>query len=165
MPVSETCDFPKDSLYLLLKRALKAVERLEEARLSPSASLRPQHVTVLAALFQTERLTPGEIATRCRIEPSTLTGLLRALEKEKLLAREYLVHDERTYAVVLTERGRAAAQVATETRAQSQTAVFDELGADDSALVAPLLRRIVSVAERAALSDASSFATHTKTSP
>lgn len=149
-----------EHLYVLLKRAVRALERLEEFGLADTrASLRPPHVPVLAALLEADQLTPGEIAARCHIEPSTLTGLLRTLEKEGLLAREYLVHDERTYAVVLTARGRAASRVAVRARAWAQTVVVDEIGADAFERIAPLLRQMTVVAEQAAQSDSAQLPT------
>lgn len=143
-----------EHLYVLLKRAARALERLEEFGLADTrASLRPPHVPILAALLEAKQLTPGEITARCHIEPSTLTGLLRTLEKEGLLAREYLVRDERTYSVVLTARGRAASRVAVRTRIWAQSLVLDELGPDASEHLALLLRQIAVAAEHAIQSD------------
>ena len=137
-------------LYVLLKRAAKELERLEELRLSGTrAALRPPHVPVLAALLEASPLTPGELAARCDIEPSTLTGLLRTLEKEGLVAREHLVRDERTYAVVLTARGRAASRVAVRTRDWAQTVVLRALPRDAAHLVAPLLGQVAAAAQSA----------------
>lgn len=137
-------------LYVLLKRATREMERLEELGLSGTrASLRPPHVPVLAALLEASPLTPGELASRCDIEPSTLTGLLRTLEKEGLVAREYLVRDERTYGVVLTARGRAASRIAVRTRDWAQSLVLEALDRDVAQLVGPLLNQIAAAARQA----------------
>lgn len=137
-------------LYVLLKRAAKELERLEEFGLAGTrASLRPPHVPVLAALLEASPLTPGELASRCDIEPSTLTGLLRTLDKEGLVAREYLVRDERTYAVVLTPRGRAASRVAVRNRDWAQSLVLHELPGDSAQLIAPLLGQVAAAAQTA----------------
>lgn len=135
---------------MLLKRATREMERLEELGLAGTrASLRPSHVPVLAALLEASPLTPGELASRCDIEPSTLTGLLRTLEKEGLIAREYLVRDERTYGVVLTARGRAASRVAVRTRDWAQSLVLKALGRDTAQLVSPLLGQVAAAAREA----------------
>lgn len=137
-------------LYVLLRRSLRELERLEGVGLSRArARLRPAQISVLAALLDASPLTPGELAARCELEPSTMTGVLAALEKEGLIERQKVVLDQRTQAVSLTPRGRAASRVALKTRIQSQNAVLKTLPKETSAVVAAVLGRL-SVATQAA---------------
>ena len=99
-------------LSALLRRAARELERLEHAGLSRTqARLRPAYVPVLAALLDASPLTPSELCARCEAEPSTMTGILRTLETRGFVNREKVVRDQRTQAITLTARGRAAARV------------------------------------------------------
>jgi len=137
-------------LHVLLRRALRELERLEERGLSRArARLRPAHVSVLAALLDASPLTPGEVAARCEIEPSTMTGLLRAIEEEGLIVREKVVLDQRTQAVSLTPRGRAASRVAVRTRQSSQQAILRGLPRDLAGQLQAILARVATAASSA----------------
>lgn len=134
-------------LYVLLKRAARELEKLEAAALGRTrARLRPASVPVLAALLDASPLTPGELAARCEAEPSTMTGLLRTLEERGLVARERLIKDERTFAILLTPRGRAAARVAARRRAWAEHAVLRALPRGASKKLAPLLGEVAAAA-------------------
>lgn len=137
-------------LYVLLRRAARELERLEQAGLARTrAKLRPSHVPVLTALLEASPLTPGELAARCELEPSTMTGLLRALEKEGLIEREKVARDQRTRAISLTPRGRAASRVAVRTRAWAQQEVLRALPREDAERLAPLIAQIAAISAQA----------------
>jgi len=137
-------------LHGLLRRAAAELERLEAVRLSRArARLRPAHVAVLGALLDTSPLTPGELCARCEAEPSTMTGLLRALEVQGLLERRRLLRDERTSAVELTPRGRAAARVAMRARAAAQGAALRPLPRGAGTKLAGLLAQFSAAARLA----------------
>jgi DNA-binding MarR family transcriptional regulator len=144
-------DQASEYLYILLRRTLREIERLEGLGLSRArARLRPTHVAVLAALLEASPLTPGELAARCEIEPSTMTGLLRALATEGLIEREKVVLDQRTEAVSLTPRGRAASRVAVRTRTVAQQAVLRGLPRDLAGQLQTILGRLAVAAQGAA---------------
>lgn len=138
-------------LVALLRRATRDLEALERIGLERSrARLRPAHVPLLSALLEASPLTPGEIAARCEVPPTTLTGLLRTLEAEGLIVRERLVQDERTQAVSLTPRGRSASRVAARTRAWAQDQVLGMLPPESAETILALLAGLAAAAETAA---------------
>jgi DNA-binding MarR family transcriptional regulator len=138
---------PGEELAVLLRRAAADLDRVEAARLSRTrAGLRPAHVAVLQALLRASPLTPGELCARCETEPSTMTGLLRALETRGLLERRRLVRDERSVALDLTPRGRAAARVAQRARVQAQAAVLRALPRGAGAQLLDLLEQLAAAA-------------------
>lgn len=138
-------------LYALLKRAARELERLETFGLSRARSpLRPAHVPVLAALLDASPLTPGQLAARCEVEPSTMSGLLNTLERSGLVDRVRLVSDERTSAVSLSARGKAASRVAVKTRTWAQEAVLEKLPDGAGAMLHELLARLVAAAQESA---------------
>ena len=138
-------------LYVLLRRSTRELERLEGVGLSRArVQLRPAHVSVLAALLEASPLTPGEIAARCELEPSTLTGLLRALEKQALIERQKVVLDQRSQVVSLTSRGRAASRVAIRIRAEAQADVLHALPRELTGHIGSWLAKLAVAAQKAA---------------
>lgn len=137
-----------ETIYVLLRRAARELERLEAAALlRTSARLRPAYVPVLAALLEASPLTPGELCARCEAEPSTMTGLLRTLAARGLVTREKVVLDQRSVATALTVRGRAAARMAVGARDRAQAAVLRALPKEQAASLAPLLAGLGAVAQ------------------
>jgi DNA-binding MarR family transcriptional regulator len=135
------------SLADALRRAARELERLHDAELSRTrARLRPAYVPVVAALLEQAPLTPGELCRRCDIEPSTMTGLLRTLEKRGLVEREKVVLDQRTQHVRLTPRGKAGAKVAMKARKAAEAAVLQKLPKVEADAVRPLLARVADAA-------------------
>jgi len=55
-------------------------------------------------------LNHGELAARLRLEKSTVSRLVRQLEKRKWIKRASAVHDRRVIHIQLTPSGQAAAQ-------------------------------------------------------
>ncbi len=138
-------------LHVLLRRSLRELERLEQGRLSRArARVRSAHISVLAALLDASPLKPGELGARCEIEPSTMTGLLRSLEKEGLIERRKVVLDQRSQSIFLTSRGRVASRAAVRARVAAQQAVLRGLSRDVAREMPPLLARLSAAAARAA---------------
>ena len=135
-------------LYVLLRRAARELERLEALRLSRTrAKLRPAYVPALAALLEASPLTVGDLVARCEVEPSTMTGVLRALEEQGLVTREKVVLDQRSRVLALTARGRVAARVAVDARTWAQTAVLAALGRDSGEQLGQALAELAAAAD------------------
>jgi len=136
---------------ILLRRLARDLEKLESVRLETARwKLRPAHVSLLGALLEASPLTPGELAGRCELEPSTLTGLLRALEQQKLIQREKVLLDQRTQAIALTARGKAAAKAALRVRAQAQAALLRGLPRSAKTVAPQVLGQLAASAQKAA---------------
>jgi DNA-binding MarR family transcriptional regulator len=84
-------------------------------------------------------LTLSWISRTLRIPPATVTNIVDSLENEKLIRRETHPDDARTTLAVITPRGRAVADAATE---HLNTAVYEEipLSQEDRAVLLRLLR-------------------------
>lgn len=71
----------------------------------PSAGdLSFQQLTVLY-LVRTEGVTLAELARRCMVAPTVITGIVDRLERQGLIRREADPHDRRVNRLVLTEEG------------------------------------------------------------
>ncbi|MET4156700.1 MarR family transcriptional regulator [Agromyces sp. PvR057] len=73
--------------------------------LEPMGLTHPQYLVMLA-LWEHEPLALSEIAALVRLEPATLSPLVKRLEVAGLVTRERSIHDERQLALRLTEAGR-----------------------------------------------------------
>ncbi len=62
---------------------------------------------VLAQLLEAERgLTPAQLAERAGTTPPSMTGVLRSLERKRLVKRKAMSEDRRSQCVFLTAAGR-----------------------------------------------------------
>ena len=66
---------------------------------------------VLIQLLKAEQgLTPAQLAERAGTTPSSMTGVLRSLEREGLVRRKQITSDRRSQCVLLTRAGRRRVQ-------------------------------------------------------
>ena len=86
--------------------AARSVVALYRPLLEPMGLTHPQYLVMLA-LWEEEPLRVSELSRKVQLDPGTLSPLLKRLEAQDYIRRERNKHDERSLAVVLTERGRA----------------------------------------------------------
>ena len=67
----------------------------------------PQYL-VLAALYEQDDQTVGTLGDKLFLDSSTLTPLLKRMERAGYLTRQRDPHDERQVRIQLTQRGRSA---------------------------------------------------------
>ncbi|GAA5026076.1 MarR family transcriptional regulator [Terrabacter aeriphilus] len=86
--------------------AARNVIALYRPVLEPLGLTHPQYLVMLA-LWERSPLTVREIGNLLRLEPATLSPLLKRLEAAGLVSRDRHPDDERALAITLTGRGRA----------------------------------------------------------
>lgn len=86
--------------------AARSVIALYRPLLEPLGLTHPQYLVMLA-LWEEESLRVSELGRKVQLDPGTLSPLLKRLEAQDYIRRERNKHDERSLAVVLTDRGRA----------------------------------------------------------
>ena len=86
--------------------AARSVIALYRPLLEPLGLTHPQYLVMLA-LWEEEPLRVSELSRKVQLDPGTLSPLLKRLEAQGYIRRERNKLDERSLAVVLTERGRA----------------------------------------------------------
>src|SRR3954471_10857388 len=74
--------------------------------LEPLGLTHPQYLVMLA-LWEDGSLSVKELSRLLQLDPGTISPLLKRLEAADLLRRERDPRDQRTLALVLTDRGRA----------------------------------------------------------
>ncbi len=112
--------------------------------LEPLGLTHPQYLVMLA-LWEEEPRSLSQLADVLRLEPATLSPLVKRLEAAGFVTRERSAHDERSLAVRLTPAGRALRARAEEVPPQ----VVEALGVDVDELV-DLQSRLTAVIDRIA---------------
>lgn len=94
------------SLPMVLHRSLDAVMP-EYRTLFSQHDLTEQQWRVLRVLWEVERCSSAELATRTLLPSPSLVGIIDRLEKRELVARMRSTSDRRVVYVAATETGRA----------------------------------------------------------
>ena len=89
----------------LLHRAGQSADGLFQAAAN-DIDLTPRQLAVLEAVAASEGGNQTELVRRTGIDRSTLSDVVRRLQKRRLLQRRRTTDDARAYAIVLTDKGR-----------------------------------------------------------
>lgn len=109
-------------------------------------SLRPGWFAVLSLIGDNPGITPMALSRASGRDKSTITPVLRDLQREKLIRREDVPTDRRSYALHLTEEGaRKLAHLAES--AERHDRELDAIVGDQKRALLDLLRRIVAELE------------------
>ena len=93
-------------LCFALYSATHAVTRSYRAILAAAGLTYPQYLVVLA-LMEQPSMTSGDLARALKLDPGTLTPLLKRLAAAGLISRQRRTQDERVVDIRLTDRGWA----------------------------------------------------------
>jgi MarR family transcriptional regulator, organic hydroperoxide resistance regulator len=94
-------------------------------------------------LFQTERMTAGDLAKRCGCDAGNLSSMLDRLEKSGLVERVSAPHDRRVRYVHLTPKGRKiGAQVQDDYKRSAVYKELNRLGPREREALTAVLRRL-----------------------
>lgn len=114
-----------------LRQAMRQATQILDAGLKP-AGIAITQFAPLAHLYRDGPLGMGELAERIGADPTTLTRVLRPLERRGLLRQEIAAEDRRRRLIQLTSQGRAAFQHALPLWQQAQTEIVRRIGAAES---------------------------------
>ena len=95
-----------NALCFAIYSANHAITRAYKPVLDPHGLTYPQYLVMLI-LWENDGQTVGSIGQRLFLESSTLTPLLKRMEKAGYVRRERAAQDERQVCVFLTEAGKA----------------------------------------------------------
>jgi len=129
----------EEQVCFALSVAARSVVAVYRPLLEPMGLTHPQYLVMLA-MWEHEPLSVSALGRLLVLEPATLSPLLKRLEAAGLLRRERAMHDERSLALVLTDRGR---ELRTEAE-KIPPAIVAKLGID-LADVTELHRRLTGV--------------------
>ncbi len=95
-----------NALCFAIYSANHAITRAYKPILDPHGLTYPQYLVMLI-LWENDEQTVGSIGQRLFLESSTLTPLLKRMEKAGYVRRERAIQDERQVCVFLTDAGIA----------------------------------------------------------
>ncbi|MCC5888520.1 MAG: MarR family transcriptional regulator [Gammaproteobacteria bacterium] len=87
-----------------LYSASSALTRAYRPLLAPLGLTYPQYLVMLA-LWERDQVTVGDLCTRTRLDPGSLTPLLKRMASKGLLLRARAKEDERKRVIALTRAG------------------------------------------------------------
>jgi DNA-binding MarR family transcriptional regulator len=93
-------------------------------------------------------LNHGELASRLRLEKSTVSRLVRQLEKRKWIKRAAAAHDRRVIQIQLTPGGKAAAQRLADARHSKFDALLAALPKQKRASILEAMSTLVSAMDQ-----------------
>lgn len=145
---------PKGCPYYLISRSTLAVtaEMKQEFASAGLEGVRPAYLGVLMSLWQEDGLSAVELARRAGLEPSTMTGLLDRMERDRLLARQADPDDRRAQCIYLTETGRGVREPTLVAVDRTLARVLAGVSEKDLATMKDTLRRVLANTDRASRS-------------
>jgi DNA-binding MarR family transcriptional regulator len=104
--------------------------------------LAPPHAGIMRILGAQPAITQQALASALSMQPSRLVALVDELETRGLIERRENPEDRRSYALHLTEKGRAMLEVIGRVGREHQQALLAALNEDEQRQLGVLLRRI-----------------------
>jgi DNA-binding MarR family transcriptional regulator len=126
----------------LLHRAGQCADSLFQARANDS-DLTPRQLAVLEAVANSEGPSQTELVVRTGIDRSTLSDVVRRLQKRRLLQRRRTKDDARAYAIALTDKGRQVLRMVGPIAKLTDEQVLAALTSKQRELLIDALRTIV----------------------
>ncbi|MCW2783067.1 MAG: organic hydroperoxide resistance transcriptional regulator [Marmoricola sp.] len=96
----------EEQVCFALSVAARSVVAVYKPVLEPMGLTHPQYLVMLA-LWQHEPVSVKDLSGMLQLDPGTLSPLVKRLEAAGLVRRDRDAGDERSLAIVLTEKGRA----------------------------------------------------------
>ncbi len=110
-----------------LRQAMRQATQILDAGLKP-AGIAITQFAPMAFLYKDGAQSMGELAEKVGADPTTLTRILRPLERRGLLSQEVSAADRRRRVIRLTPQGRKAFQIALPLWQKAQAEISRRVG-------------------------------------
>ena len=135
--------------YLISRVSLSVTAALKkEFAFSGVEKVKPAYLCVLMSLWQKDGLKVIELGKHAGLEPSTMTGLLDRMERDKLVTRTTDPTDRRVLRIHLTKVGRQVRDPVLSVVDRVITRVFDGIPQDDIKQTKNLMRHVLANANQ-----------------
>ncbi len=124
--------------YLVITSALKKGFAMADV-----GQMKPAYIGVLLNLWNEEGVKMVELGRKAGLEPSTMSGLLDRMAKDKLIKRVAAKNDRRVQLIFLTESGKNIQKPVLEAINQVLADVFGDIPENDIAVSKQFLRQIL----------------------
>lgn len=101
--------YEKNSLHFLFMEIFKLHHRRAHALLD-AAGVYPGQPHLLMILHRRDGLSQVDLAKKLKVKPSTMTVMLKRMEKAELIERKQDSQDQRISRVFITEKGKEACE-------------------------------------------------------
>ena len=136
-----------DDLLYLFVRANKLIHTAADEAMSRHG-VRVGQNRVLAALWERDGLTPGEVAARVHLTTPTVVNTATRMEEAGLVTRVRDPDDGRLVRLYLTERARAAREPVEEARRRLEQRALASLTDDERRHLRSALKKIIAEMSR-----------------
>ena len=130
-----------DCIVFLLAKAYQKAHGNLKRRLG-KYGLTPIQTLILAALWEEEGLSAGEIAKRLVLDNATLSGVLDRMAEKGWIIREPDPHDKRVVRIFLDTKGRTEKETLLQEREKTNEEVLRDLTLEEKVLLKRLLREV-----------------------
>ncbi len=151
MPIRGARECP---YYLISRSTLAVTARLKQQFASAGLDgIRPSYLGVLLSLWHEDALTSAELGRRAGLEPSTMTGLLDRMERDRLVVRAADPGDRRVQRICLTQFGRQVRKPVLTAVDTTLGEVLDGVSEEDLVRVKETLRVVLANTDKVSLGD------------
>lgn len=131
----------EDCIVYLLAKAYQHAHAVAKKRLA-GYGLTPVQQLVLAALWQEEGISAGDLGKRVRLDPATLSGVLDRMAEGAWIVKETDPDDKRHLKIFLTEQARDMAPKLIEERDKANEEILQNLSLEEKILLKRLLKDV-----------------------
>jgi len=131
----------EDCILYLLAKAYQRAHNVARQRLSVYG-LTPVQQLVLAALFQNEGISSGDLGKKLVLDPATLSGLLERMVEGGWVVKETDPEDKRLLKIYLTDQAKMLAPKLMEERDKANEEILRGLSLEEKVLLKRLLKDI-----------------------
>lgn len=141
-------DFNKytpDCIYYYVSRAYLASTSLLKKELSDNVkeAIKPAYLGVLLILWDDDGLQASELGKKAGLEPSSMTGLIDRMERDKLIVRKADPKDRRALRIHLTAAGKKAQKPVRKAVDEALVSVFDGISDQELELTKKVLKNLI----------------------
>ena len=146
---------PSDCFYYLISRAtlLATAVLKKQFEAAELPQVRPAYLGVLLTLWNQDGLGALELGRRAGLEPSSMTGLLDRMERDRLVVRAAAPGDRRAQRICLTQFGRQVRKPVLTAVDTTLGEVLDGVSEEDLARVKETLRVVLANTDKVSLGD------------
>ncbi len=140
-----TLDTVKECPYYLISRVSLVVTSALKRNFAVSGveQVKPAYLCVLMSLWQEDGLKVIDLGKQSGLEPSTMTGLLDRMERDKLVSRTPDPNDRRVLRIYLTRMGKQVREPVLNVVDNVLAEVFSGISDDDISHTKKLLRQVL----------------------
>jgi MarR family transcriptional regulator, lower aerobic nicotinate degradation pathway regulator len=131
----------EDCVVYLLAKAYQHAHAVAKQRLAVYG-LTPIQQLVVAALWQDEGISSGDLGKRLRLDPATLSGILDRMAEGGWIVKETDPGDKRLLKIFVTERAKKLAPKLMEERDKANEEILRNLSLEEKVLLKRLLKDI-----------------------